>query len=490
MGDLDDVAAMTDGRAGCEYAFHAAASLGDWGRREDFVRGNVTGTRERAAGLPRGRRAALRARGHRGGAARRPAARERGRARAAAARLEGALPRDEGDGRAGGAATRTRDGFETVVLRPRLVWGPGDTTIVPALKEAVEQGPLLLDRRRRPPDLDDPRGQRRRGPRPGRDAQGEPGDAYFVTDGDPVVFRDFITELLATDGVEHARPERPGRRSRSRSPAIGEGIWSALRRDLRPPRSPASPYWLSAHGVHDRHLEGAQRARLRAGQDDRGGHGGAAGGVRFSARTSWTGSTGLGWENYDRTHTARVSRADRHPDDGRGEGRPAPRESRAAAAGRGLLLPDAVVPAPGREGAHRRRRVRGRVRGRDARRPVHARRPAPADHDRRRRERGARAEAVRAGPPPLQRREEPELPGRARAAARSKTTPRRAEAALAALRLGQLPHLGRLRRLDLHQHELRDPVARRDLERLARGRCSAAARAARRGSRRRSGRAC
>ena len=29
--------------------------------------------------------------------------------------------------------------------------------------------------------------------------------------------------------------------------------------------------------------------------------------MRFSARTSWTGSTGLGWENYDRAHTARVS---------------------------------------------------------------------------------------------------------------------------------------------------------------------------------------
>jgi organic hydroperoxide reductase OsmC/OhrA len=29
--------------------------------------------------------------------------------------------------------------------------------------------------------------------------------------------------------------------------------------------------------------------------------------VKFSARTSWTGSTGLGWENYDRTHTANVA---------------------------------------------------------------------------------------------------------------------------------------------------------------------------------------
>jgi organic hydroperoxide reductase OsmC/OhrA len=29
--------------------------------------------------------------------------------------------------------------------------------------------------------------------------------------------------------------------------------------------------------------------------------------VRFSARTSWSGSTGAGWEHYDRAHTAHVA---------------------------------------------------------------------------------------------------------------------------------------------------------------------------------------
>ena len=32
------------------------------------------------------------------------------------------------------------DGFETVVVRPRLVWGPGDTTILPGLVDAVRTG--------------------------------------------------------------------------------------------------------------------------------------------------------------------------------------------------------------------------------------------------------------------------------------------------------------------------------------------------------------
>jgi organic hydroperoxide reductase OsmC/OhrA len=32
--------------------------------------------------------------------------------------------------------------------------------------------------------------------------------------------------------------------------------------------------------------------------------------VKFSARTSWTGSTGLGWEQYDRAHSARADPAE------------------------------------------------------------------------------------------------------------------------------------------------------------------------------------
>src|ERR1039458_9464425 len=43
-GELSDVDALRAGAAGCELAFHAAATLGDWGKREEFERGNVEGT--------------------------------------------------------------------------------------------------------------------------------------------------------------------------------------------------------------------------------------------------------------------------------------------------------------------------------------------------------------------------------------------------------------------------------------------------------------
>jgi nucleoside-diphosphate-sugar epimerase len=43
-GDLGDVEAMCARAAGCEWAFHAAATLGDWGKRQEFERGNVMAT--------------------------------------------------------------------------------------------------------------------------------------------------------------------------------------------------------------------------------------------------------------------------------------------------------------------------------------------------------------------------------------------------------------------------------------------------------------
>ncbi len=242
MGDLDDVAAMTDGARGCEYAFHAAASLGDWGRREDFVRGNVTGTEN-----------ALRA------------CRDAGVRRFVHVGTEAALlvgqplvNADETvplrpDSKAHYCATKAMaeravldangDGFETVVLRPRLVWGPGDTTIVPALKEAVHKGRFSWIG-----------GGKHRTSTTHVDnvveglvlaaTKGKPGNAYFVTDGDPVVFREFITELMATAGVEMPNRSAPVFVAKPLAGAA-EGLWRVSRRKSAPPLTRLA-VWLSA----------------------------------------------------------------------------------------------------------------------------------------------------------------------------------------------------------------------------------------------------
>ena len=199
-GDLGDRASIAAGAAGCDVAFHLAAHLGEWGPWEEFERGNVEGTENALAGCA-----------------------EAGVGRFVHCGTEAALMAGEPlvhvdetaplrpDSRAPYAATKARaeqavraagrEGFETVVLRPRFVWGKGDSTLLPEMVRTVESGRfawvgggrnltetthvdnvvegLLLAAEK-----------------------GRPGEAYFVTDGEPVIFREFVTAMLRTQGVE------------------------------------------------------------------------------------------------------------------------------------------------------------------------------------------------------------------------------------------------------------------------------------------------
>jgi nucleoside-diphosphate-sugar epimerase len=199
-GDLGDRDSLAAGAAGAEVAFHLAAHLGEWGPLEEFERGNVEGTGNALAGCAE---VGVRRFVHCG-------------TEAALMAGEPLIDVDETtplrpDSKAPYPATKAkaelavraanREGFETVALRPRFVWGKGDTTLLPELVETVEKGQfawigggqnvtdtthvdnvvegLILAAER-----------------------GRPGESYFVTDGEPVVFREFVSELLRTQGVE------------------------------------------------------------------------------------------------------------------------------------------------------------------------------------------------------------------------------------------------------------------------------------------------
>ena len=179
---------------------------------------------QRPRRLRRGRRQALRPLRHRGGADGRRAARPRRRDGAAAARLAGALPGDQGARPSMAVREASRDGFETVVAAAALRLGQG--------RHDAAAG-----------DGEDGRG---RANSPGSEAastsptrptsttssrasllgaeKGRPGEAYFITDGKPVVFRDFVTALLETQGVEPPTAAcRPGPRRRWRGSAKPPG---------------------------------------------------------------------------------------------------------------------------------------------------------------------------------------------------------------------------------------------------------------------------
>jgi nucleoside-diphosphate-sugar epimerase len=241
-GDLDDVDAMAAAAEGCDLAFHAAAALGEWGRREDFERGNVQGTRN---ALEAARRAGVRRFVHVG-------------TEAALLAGEPLVNVDETaplrpDSKALYPSTKAQaeqavreangNGLETIVVRPRLVWGVGDTTILPGIADAVKSGRFRWIGGGRHLTSTTHVDNTVEGLWLGA-TRGRPGEVYFVTDGDPVVFRDFVTELLATQGVTAPDKEAPPAVVRTMAPVL-EGLWSVLGRKGPPPVTRLT-YWLSA----------------------------------------------------------------------------------------------------------------------------------------------------------------------------------------------------------------------------------------------------
>ena len=135
------------------------------------------------------------------------------------------------------------DGLETVVVRPRFVWGRGDTTLLPQIAEMVRSG-------------------RFRWVGGGRHltatthidntveglwlaaTRGPAGGVWFVTDGEPVVFRDFMTDWVATQGVEIPDKSVPAGVANAAA-AASEWLWRRLKRPGNPPLTRFS-VWVSS----------------------------------------------------------------------------------------------------------------------------------------------------------------------------------------------------------------------------------------------------
>lgn len=241
-GDLGDVAAMRAAAEGCEMAFHAAAALGDWGKREEFERDNVDGT---ANALKACADAGVRRFVHVGTEAVLLAGRP-------LVDVDETAPlRPDSPALYSSTKARAeqlvlganRDEFETVVVRPRFVWGRGDTTLLPAMVELVKSGRFAWIA-----------GGRHRTSTTHVDnaveglllgaSRGVPGNAYFVTDGEPVMFFDIVTDLLSTQGI--AAPARSIPSPVAHALAVaGETAWRTLPLPGRPPLTRFA-YWVAA----------------------------------------------------------------------------------------------------------------------------------------------------------------------------------------------------------------------------------------------------
>src|SRR3954451_22280534 len=196
-GDLDDVEAMRGGASAADLFFHVAAKADDWGEREEFERINVEGTRNAltaaaGAGARRfvhvGTEAALMAGQPLVDVNEATPLRPDSAALYPATKAKAEqIVREFGD-------------IETVVVRPRFVWGKGDTTLLPVLVQLVQDGKFRWigggHHRTSVTHVDNAVEGLWLGA-----TRGQPGAVYFVTDGDSVVFREFVSDMLRTQGV-------------------------------------------------------------------------------------------------------------------------------------------------------------------------------------------------------------------------------------------------------------------------------------------------
>jgi nucleoside-diphosphate-sugar epimerase len=142
-GDLADARAVHAALAGQDAVFHNAAKAGAWGSHESYFAANVTGTRNvlaamRAHGIPRLVYTSTPSVTHSGRSA-----------------VEGGNEQNTPYGehfKAPYPATKlvaekevlaaNDASLATVALRPRLIWGPGDSQLLPRLVERAKAGRL------------------------------------------------------------------------------------------------------------------------------------------------------------------------------------------------------------------------------------------------------------------------------------------------------------------------------------------------------------
>ncbi len=250
-GDLADRSSLVRAASGVPLVFHAAGRVSDWGRREEFLRANLEGTRNLLA-----------------------ACQEAGVSRfvhVGSLTVLG-LPRDGGrvdeetpvpepprwdfytESKLGGErAVREahgRGGLATTVVRPGAIWGPGDPNVIPRIVRLLRRGAM--------PHVDG-----------GRNllglshvenlvaglvlAAGTPaaaGQLYHVTDGEEITAREAVEALADALGVPRPRLSLP-RWAVLAAAATVEVTARALRLNRPPPMTRYGVRFVSCHARYD-----------------------------------------------------------------------------------------------------------------------------------------------------------------------------------------------------------------------------------------------
>lgn len=250
MGDLADLTpggappAWTPALTGCDAVIHGAARMAFWGHDDGFRRDNLVPTvalHEAAAASGIGRFVVISA-----------ASVSTGSQRAAV------VDENTDDGRPNTAYSRVKLATEqallsadtptmdTVVLRPPFIWGAGIASVTELADLARAGGWTWIDRGSH--IMDFVHVCNLAAATELALTQGRPGGVYYITDATPMPIREFMTPLLATQGVDV---------SQARSVPIGvatplAAVLDGGARLLRRPKPPMLTNWLVAFLGNDR----------------------------------------------------------------------------------------------------------------------------------------------------------------------------------------------------------------------------------------------
>lgn len=208
-GDLSDPVAMAAGMRGCKVVFHVAAKVDDWGRESEYERINVQGTQQVidaaiTAGVKRLVHISTEAVLADGSTL---ANVDETRPRPDP---ETTLPRYPRSKNRAEALVEQANGsaLTTVIVRPRMIWGRGDTTILPQLADAVTKGLWTwIEHGRYKTSTCHVRNVVEGTLLAAEKGQG--GAVYFLTDGAPISFHEHVTGMLATRGLTPQRKSMP-----------------------------------------------------------------------------------------------------------------------------------------------------------------------------------------------------------------------------------------------------------------------------------------
>ncbi|MFO0554711.1 MAG: NAD-dependent epimerase/dehydratase family protein [Polyangiaceae bacterium] len=227
---LDDVGPAH--LAGVDAVVHAAAHVAEWGTRDEFWAGNVTGTTRmleaaRAAGVRRFVHVGTEAAVFSGSDL---VDIDEAHPYPARHRYLYSETKADAERRVLAAASAS---FETLSIRPRLVWGPRDATVLPVIVRMAREGRFAWIGG----------GAKKTSATHVRNLahalvlaldHGRSGQAYFVADSEVQTIRELMTALARTQGVELPSRSLPTSVARGLARVV-EGAYRLARKKSTPP---------------------------------------------------------------------------------------------------------------------------------------------------------------------------------------------------------------------------------------------------------------